>query len=1095
MTDAAAPPRRRRRWPYWAAAVLLVLGVAGTIAWRARVDLAEQAARAILAEFDIGADVEFVVTAFETDRIRLEDVRLPGGPSVTTAEITFDPSQLADGRLKTLRLVDPALKLVVREDGGVDLIGLERWLGGDSAAAPTDPSAERFPDLPGVDRVEIENALIQIDGAAGAFDVAVDLTLNRDADDAAAYRVDLRAAGQGGGRDGTLRLADSRLVVTPAAAMLTGRVDIAVDAPTRGQSGEASVWLDLKAAPTGATTLDALLMTARGAVGPGPGRDFADARGRIRLGIGPGGVEMAAADLQIDRPRFSPVAYDLATVALDLRHGAASVSYDAVGPSGNLRFAVDAPQTGGRLAVSARGEIDASHISILSDRLAAVGRVRFVADATADVDAMLRKPDYRHVAGAIELIVETPDLRIDGLAPTGSARGTLNVKLKDGAATLTSPGLLIGGVNLPEGVLANLPAEIAKAFAEPAFVRLGGDSLDETIVTAFEQPEGGIAAFGKLGLGVSNPNLAVFIEGDGFVAMSAEGAVERVESDRLTMRLVDVALGPARVGGAVVLERLSGAAGAYDAGATLALGARIQADAFTVKEAEIDLSGPLTLTDAEAKLLPNADGEISIAGYAGPQLALPRTLRLKLNRNGGRSIVYDRTRDRLAAKLDFRGFKTVGVLNPDADAGDVEIGLGGLGVQVGDDGAVLTLRNAGATFPDYGLALAGGDARIAFGGAKERAGRLTIKEIRQLSANPMTRPLSLELDVRGRGDFLSFKGALIAANDRARLAMTGEHHLATGVGRAALKLGPVVFAPGLLQPQDFAPPLYRVLLETIGQAKLDAEVAWDPDGYTTQTATVDFTVDKLRTSEITLENASSEFAFDRLFEPRSAGAQRISVGLLDVGVPLTRGVIDVNLISPTRIDAVLQRFEMFGGVISSQRFEIDPTSQEFDLVLEVSDIDLASILAFAEFGELQATGKLGGRIPIRYRNGELRIDGGVLKTGLDGGNLRYRPREVDTALSDVDRSSKLALKALSNFAYDVISIEINEVEDEELRLDIHIAGTSVDLYEGVPFEFNIVIEGPIRQLLEENLAPVDLSRELQDLTGRRNAGAGAQPVQ
>lgn len=1071
--------------------MLLVLGVAGTVAWRARVDLADQAARAVLAELDIGADLEFVVSAFETGRIRLEDVRLPGGPSAAMAEITFDPRQLANGRLRTLRLVDPAVKLIVRDDGGVEVIGLERWLGGDDAQQPAAPADARFPDLPTADRVEIENALIQIDAPGGAFDLAVDLTLVRDG--AAGYRAELQAAGQGGGRDGTLRLSGGRLVVTPEAVTLTGQADVTVDAPTRGQSAAGSVWLDVTAAPSGAATLDAILLTARGGIGPG--RDFADARGRIRLTTGPNGLELAAVDLQINGSRFAPVAYDFAVIALDIRHGAASVTYDAVGPSGDIRLAVDAPQTGGRLAVSARGEVDASHVEFISDKLGAVGRVRFVTDATADIAAMMRDPDYRHVTGSIELIVETPKLRIAGLTPNGSARGAFNIKLKDGAATLTSPGLRIGGVNLPAAVLANLPSDIAKAFAEPAFVRIGGDGLADTIVTAFEQPEGGIAAFGKLGLGVSNPNLAVFIEGDGFVAASAAGVVERVESDRLTMRLVDAALGPARVGGTIVLERLSGAAGAYDADATLALGARIQADGFTVREAEIDLAGPLTLNDVEAKLLPNAGGEISIAGYAGPQLALPRAVKLTLNRGGARTIVYDRTRDRLTAKLDFRGFKTVGVLNPDADAGEVDIGLGGFGFEIGDAGAVLTLRDAQATFKDYNVAVAGGDARIAFGGAKERAGRLTIKQIRHLTANPLTRPLSLELDVRGRGDLLTFKGALIAANDRARLAMTGEHHLRTGIGGAALKLGPVVFAPGLLQPQDFAPPLYRVLLETIGEAQIDAEVAWNPDGYTSQTATVDFTVDKLRTSELTVENASSVFSFDRLFEPRSAGAQRIRVGLIDVGIPLTRGVIDVNLISPTRIDAVLQRFEMFGGVISSQRFQIDPTGQEFDLVLEVSDIDLASILAFAEFGELQATGRLGGRIPIRYRNGELRIDGGVLKTGPEGGNLRYRPRAVDKALGDVDRSSRLALKALSNFAYDVISIEINEVEDEELRLDIHIAGKSIDLYEGVPFEFNIVIEGPIRQLLEENLAPIDVSRQVEELTGRGKNGAGGQPPQ
>lgn len=81
-------------------------------------------------------------------------------------------------------------------------------------------------------------------------------------------------------------------------------------------------------------------------------------------------------------------------------------------------------------------------------------------------------------------------------------------------------------------------------------------------------------------------------------------------------------------------------------------------------------------------------------------------------------------------------------------------------------------------------------------------------------------------------------------------------------------------------------------------------------------------------------------------------------------MPLTHGILLLEVKSPKQVDVYIERFELFGGLISSQKLSIDPTAQEFDAVLKVTDIDLASILAFAEFGELSATGALEGVIPI-----------------------------------------------------------------------------------------------------------------------------------
>jgi hypothetical protein len=95
--------------------------------------------------------------------------------------------------------------------------------------------------------------------------------------------------------------------------------------------------------------------------------------------------------------------------------------------------------------------------------------------------------------------------------------------------------------------------------------------------------------------------------------------------------------------------------------------------------------------------------------------------------------------------------------------------------------------------------------------------------------------------------------------------------------------------------------------------------------------------------------------------------------------------------------------------------------------------------------------------------------------------LKYKPHALDKALEGANESTGLAVKALPNFAYDEISIRINKIEAEELRLHIKISGKNVELYSGLPFEFNIKVKVPIRQLIQENLAPPQLPPDVQDL--------------
>lgn len=1082
MTITAPAHSRRRRWPFVLLAVLLTLVISIGVAWRYRVQVAETAAEQGLRMMGLDG-VAFEIAEVEPNRIRLENVRLGAdGPSAKAALLAFSPGGLLNGSLRELRLIMPSITLIEAENGSIVIAGMPDFGGGSAKSDQNDPKGQTvFPALPNLQKLEIVDGAITIKTAAikaaGSFDAKLART------GAAAYTAQLSGYLEDDtGRAANLSAPELTITYAPSEARAQGELRLNVADPSSGLSGGLGLWLDHTQTPTGAMDTIAIITNGKAAA---HAASVGDLRGRIIAKQRPDSQPQMIVDLQLSDLNSSAISADIVGLNAEYSHGAASLSVDGVGAFGFLGLTADMPQDRRFVAMRATGDVDASLATLALPTLEAKGRVQFNGDMTAPVAAVLSGAALPQIisqtGGRAEIKLAATALSFGNLIQDGSARGLMNVTMAGTGATITSPGIIIAGANLPADILATLPPDIAHAFRDPAFLRLGGPGLSATALTVSQTPDGGFAATGKFGLGVSNQKLALFLDGDAALAINAEGRVEQLDSQTMTLRLVDGAFGPAKVSGRAELTNVVGSGDTLTADATLSLQAKGKVAGYRLQAADIDASGPFTLNPRQAAITPKPGGRFQIKGFSGPLLTFLDPIRLTLTREKQRRLIYDRVNNRLDVNLGFAGFKTRALINSENTKTPFTLTLGKAAVQIGPKGVDLSLLNASGLIPAYDLAVENVDARVRLGASTAQNGGITIGSIRHTAPTPAFAPLSLDVKVKGRGDTLKFDGALRAASDKARLEISGAHNLATGFGEANFQLGPVVFAPGVVQPQDFAPPLYRVLLETIGEAAASSRIAWAPSGITNETARATVSVDKLRTGEISVEQSASDMTFKGLFPLKTAGPQRVRIGRLDVGVPLTHGVLQVDVKSPTQIDIDIEQFELFGGLISSQRLTIDPTARSFDAILKVTDIDLASILAFAEFGELSATGTLEGVIPIRYVDGELTVHDGVLRTAAGGGVLKYKPRAVDKALEGANEGTGIAVKALSNFAYDEISIRINEIEAEELRLDIKISGKSIDLYGGVPFEFNIKIEGPIRQIIQDNLAPPQLPPDIQSL--------------
>ncbi|MFQ5970932.1 MAG: YdbH domain-containing protein, partial [Alphaproteobacteria bacterium] len=345
---------------------------------------------------------------------------------------------------------------------------------------------------------------------------------------------------------------------------------------------------------------------------------------------------------------------------------------------------------------------------------------------------------------------------------------------------------------------------------------------------------------------------------------------------------------------------------------------------------------------------------------------------------------------------------------------------------------------------------------------------------------PLVVPVRALASLRTEDDHrVTFALELADASGRLALNAEGHHDMTRGSGELRGQLKRLTFLPTVLEPSRLFPVLAGKFEEVDGAVDATGRISWD-GGEPVSSLDLLVEVKRLTTGEITVENANTIVHFDSLFPPTTPPGQEILVGLIDVGVPMTRGRLLFQLRGDGSVEVELDELLLFGGSIGSEPFRLSPTDPNFAVDLEVSGVQLARILKLAEYGDFSATGLLDGTIPVVVENGEVAIRGGVLETRAGGGTLSYHPKEVGSALTEVDASTALFLDAIENFQYDTIRVSLDEGEAEELVLGLSLKGRNPDVYGGVPFALNVTITGPLDAILSRGLATYTLPERIRE---------------
>lgn len=1011
--------------------------------------------------------------AFRIDALSLRDVEVVGlrvnRDAVLTAErirVAFDPAELLFGRLRTVTVTGATLDATVAPDGTIRLGSLEPLIAAFSSAGSS-PAA----GSPAVRRIELRDAAVLL----------------------------------GGGAAGRLRLEGT---VAPssagAAASMAWRLAAETDA-----SGPLAAGLAIEA--EGRATLDRDRSGMRTALSIAAGRlhrrslHVDGLTGTATVTLASAGPAVVAADLSATRVVAGDAAFSAPSVRL---------RFDATEVSGTVRLGDEAePEAFVAAVADAAGEDGGrpfrfemrADLARLDGLLAAWSGqpaldLRGTARAEASGSVALDDPSPQAVWDAA---VASGGLSVDladGAVPTlGRVRGTarLAVALAAGRLSLeTAEPLTLDVEPDPDATpVIEAPATVTVGARDTPFRALLQDPFGDPRA----EVEGPVAVVATDGANGSVEGKAVFRPGgtgwglDRVERATVQAAGIRrsgVDLERLEATLGELTLGPSGPAGHFELSLRASAPDRGVVGAAVAARGRVESGEDGVR---VLLSAPARLTvDRLAPAAPVAPIERLTARVAAsdrPVLTVPSDggpvalrLPLELPALGVASAEPDVWRvdlDPLRATVDA-------ALEPSGE-GRLRVRFAGASAAVTPAG--VTLDGLAA---DLRMDLAAGDASS--GGARLRRLDVNARRVADRSRLARFTPLSLEGVARGAAtarspDRLAFRTTLRGADGAFVLDVDGHHTPSSGRGEAELKLYPIRFVPGGLQPADLSPAAAALFRDASGEVSLGGRVRW-PGEAVPPDDPLTLTLKDLGFSGSlgTVTGLSGAVAVTRVDPPATAPAQELTATAIDVGIPIVAPRIRFRL-EPERVlrlESVEARFA--GGRVSAEDVAVPlGGDRPVPVVLQVENVDAAKLAETIDLAGLSATGTLSGWLPLLWdpKTG-LALRQARLTAGAGGGSLRYQPPEGAPALQDSGEQVSLLMRAIRNFVYDSFEVEADGRPGEPFDVKLRLRGANPDLYDGYPIALNVTLTGALDQLFGEirrNLGLTDVIRRRLEASG------------
>jgi len=395
--------------------------------------------------------------------------------------------------------------------------------------------------------------------------------------------------------------------------------------------------------------------------------------------------------------------------------------------------------------------------------------------------------------------------------------------------------------------------------------------------------------------------------------------------------------------------------------------------------------------------------------------------------------------------------------------------------------AELGFADARAALPAQSLVATALEGALRLGDRPGALAELTVGRLAQKGPAPVVAPVTGRFVLRRSGPVLTLGGTAEPLGQALSLPITGRYGLSDGSGR--LQIGPanLTFAPDGLQPADLSPRL-AFARDARGQLDLEAWAAWDSGDLSSGGRLA------LASSDVALPLGSvsalrGAIRFESLWPPRTPPDQQLAADTVKLPLSLS----DLRLRFQARAEAEgapvlaidLAEARVAEGRVFVESAQLRPLAKSQDLTVQIAGLSLARLVALLDLEGVSATGRLDGRIPLRLTDaGTVTIADATLAADKAGGVLKVRLNGPGQALAQRGEAVRMMLRALEDFRYETLKLDIARPGPGDLGLKVTLQGHNPEVLDGYPFRFNIDLSGDLEPLIAALQEGRRLSSEL-----------------
>ena len=200
-----------------------------------------------------------------------------------------------------------------------------------------------------------------------------------------------------------------------------------------------------------------------------------------------------------------------------------------------------------------------------------------------------------------------------------------------------------------------------------------------------------------------------------------------------------------------------------------------------------------------------------------------------------------------------------------------------------------------------------------------------------------------------------------------------------------------------------------------------------------------------RKNNIMLEGIQMALLIPDLLKMRSAPGQKMKFARASIGdMNIENGEIDFQIESPRSVLVEKSHFNWCDGKVDAPAIRLKSGIHDYNLILYCDRLNLAKVLEQFGAASVEAKGELNGKIPIRFKNGQLSFqDGFLFTTPGEPGKIRMKDTEILTAGIPEDTPQyvqmELARKALEDYDYAWAKLNLT-TEGDDLLLNLQLDG-------------------------------------------------------